>query len=233
VNNNIRAPEKKKGFRKLPIFFLLSLSIILLGTTGYFFYQYQRLSQSQIAAQVTAQEEAQKLAEDLGKLMLLPKDETPTVATVTDIEKLKDQLFFKNATNGNKVLIYPNSKLAVIYDPKANLIVNVGPINFSGPPTEAAEKTRIGLRNGTDIVGLTQKIEAEIKKSFPDADIVQKDQDKRTDYEKTIVVALNDASKDKAAELAKTLNSQVELLPEGETNPPEIDILIIVGKDKS
>lgn len=225
--------QKKRASSKFLVNLLLSMVIILLGTSGYYYYHFRKLSQSSIAAQITAHEEAQKLAADIGKLMLLPKDEAPTVATVTDIENLKDQVFFKNATNGNKVLIYPNSKLAIIYDPQANLIVNVGPIDFSEPQTQPAQKTRIGLRNGTDVVGLTYRVETNIKKLFPEVEIVFKDQDKRTDYEKTVVVVLNEASKDHATELAKVLNAQLDKLPDGETRPNEVDILIIVGKDKS
>ena len=208
---DISVPRKKEVSKKLLTYLLLVLVIVLLGTTGYFYYQFRKLSQGPIGAQITAQEEAQKLATDIGKLMLLPKDEVPTVATITDIEKLKDQLFFRNATNGNKVLIYPNSKLAIIYDPKANLIVNVGPINFSQLQTEQVEKTWIGLRNGTNIVGLTYKIEADIKRLFPEIDIVFKDQGKRTDYEKTVVVVLNETSQGIASELAKSLNAQLRV----------------------
>lgn len=138
-NNDVFIPEKKKASKKLLLYLWLGLSLILLGTTGYFFYQYRRLSQTPITAQIKTQEEAQGLVKEVGKLMLLPKDETPTVATITDIDKLKDQLFFKNAKNGYKVLIYPNSKLAIIYDPKANLLINLGPINFSQPETPAVE----------------------------------------------------------------------------------------------
>lgn len=225
--------QKTRISKKLLTYLLLSLVIILLGTTGYFYYQFHKLSKSPIAAQITAQEEAQKLATDIGKLMLLPKDEVPTVATITDIDKLKDQLFFRNATNGNKVLIYPNFKLAIVYDPKANLIVNVGPINFSQQQTQQAQKTRIGLRTGTNVASLTYKIETDIKKLFPEIDIVLKDQDKRTDYEKTVIVVLNEASKDVASELAKTLNAQLDKLPDGETKPSGVDILIIVGRDKN
>lgn len=139
MDGNVPVSEKKKISKKLLIYLLLSVTIILLGTTGYFFYQYQRLFKSPIAAQVAAQEEAKKLATAIGKLMLLPKDEIPTVATITDIDKLKDQPFFKDAANGNKVLIYANSKQAIIYDPKTNLIVNVGPINFSQQETQPAK----------------------------------------------------------------------------------------------
>lgn len=222
-------PEKTSVSKKLFIYLLLLIVILLCSSTGYFFYQYRKLSQKLTKTKITDQEETQGLVKNIGKFMLLPKDETPTVATVTDINKLKDQSFFKNASNGNKVLIYPNSKLAIIYDPKAKLIINVGPINFS----QQVQKIRIALRNGTNVVGLTNKIEAEIKKSFPEADIVLKEQDKNKDYQKTIVVVLNDSLKDTATSLAKTLNSDVNTIPEGETKPSETDILIIVGKDKS
>ena len=229
---NTPSPQKTRISKNLLTYLLLSLVIILLGTTGYFYYQYQKLFKSPIAAQITAQEEAQRLAADIGKLMLLPNDETPTVATVTDVDKLKDQLFFKNAKNGSKVLIYPNSKLAVIYDPKANLIINIGPINFAQQQAQQIQKTHVGLRNGTNISGLTFKVEADIQKSFPDVGVVMKDQDKRTDYEKTLVVVLNETAKNVATELAKALNAQMGKLPDGETKPEGVDILIIVGKDK-
>lgn len=232
MSNAVPILEKKKVSKKVLVYLWILLSIILLGTTGYFYFRYQKLSQNPISAQIASQKEAERLAKDIGKLMLLPKDEIPTVATVTDIDKLKDQLFFKNAKNGNKVLIYPNSKLAIIYDPKANLIINVGPMNFSSQQTQPIQKTRIGLRNGTNVTGLTYKIETDIKKLFPEVDIVLKDRGKNTDYEKTIIVVLNDAARNAAENLAKTLNSQVDKLPEGETLPAEVDLLIIVGKDK-
>lgn len=230
MKDDIPEAVKKRASKMLVIYFFVALSIILLGTTGYFYYQYQKLSKSPIAAQITAEEEAKKLASEIGKLMLLPKDETPTVATVSDITKLKDQQFFKNATNGNKVLIYPNSKLAIIYDPEAKLIVNVGPINFA-QQQQQVQKTRIGLRNGTTVSGLTYKLEASLQKSFSDLEFVLKDAAKRTDYEKTIIVILNESSKDVASALAKALNSQIDKLPEGELKPEGVDILIILGKD--
>lgn len=135
MNNDAPTSEKKRFSRKPLIYLWLLLTVILFGTTGYFFYQYQTLLRNPNAAQMAAQEEAKKLTKEIGKLILLPKDEIPTVATITDIDKLKDQTFFANAVNGNKVLIFPNSKLAIIYDPKANLIVNAGPINFSQQKT--------------------------------------------------------------------------------------------------
>jgi len=232
MSNEAFTSEEGKVSKKLSVYILLALSILLLGAAGYFFYQYQKLSKNPIAAQIKAQEESQKLVAEIGKIMLLPKDETPTVATVSDIDKLKDQPFFENAANGNKVLIYPDSKLAIIYDPENSLIVNVGPINFSGQQIPQAQNIRVALRNGTDVAGLTYEIETTIKDLFPEGEVTLKDQGGFTNYEKTIIVVFNDASKDAADKLAKILNSQVDRLPEGETKPADIDILIIVGKDK-
>jgi hypothetical protein len=54
--------------------------------------------------------------------------EQPTVATVSDITKLKDQAFFNNAKNGDKVLIFKNTKKAIIYRPSTNQIIEIAPI---------------------------------------------------------------------------------------------------------
>lgn len=66
----------------------------------------------------------------IGKLMVLPEDESPTLATVTDVEKLKNQAFFAKAQNGDKVLIYTENRLAILYRPSENKIIAVGTVNL-------------------------------------------------------------------------------------------------------
>ncbi len=68
------------------------------------------------------------LAKQVGELMLLPEDETPTVATVSDMHALEGQVFFKNAQVGDKVLMYLASQRAILYRPSERLIIEVGPI---------------------------------------------------------------------------------------------------------
>jgi len=235
MDNTMRTQKKKGGLRSLSFFFILAIIIILSGTTAYLYYQLQKISRNPLAAQITAQEEAKKVGELVGKLMLLPKNETPTIATVTDISKLKDQSFFKYATNGNKVLIYPNSKLAIIYDPKLNLIVNVGPVNFSqqqGGQTQTTTKTRIGLRNGTKVTGTTWVVEEALLGTFPDAEIIVRDQGNKTDYTNTVVVDLSGTMSVIAEKIATSLNARLSMLPSSEKKPLGVDILIIVGADK-
>ena len=82
----------------------------------------------------TVESEAEKIITAVGKLMILPSDEKPTIATVTNMEKVKNQIFFKNAKNGDKVLLYEKAQKAILYRPEANIIVEVGAINIGGTP---------------------------------------------------------------------------------------------------
>src|SRR5947209_2486908 len=82
----------------------VSIIVILLVIAGeYFFTKYQN---SKVDPQAQSQQEVKKILAEVGKLIDLPSGEDPTLATVTDADKLKDQPFFKNAKNGDKVLIY-------------------------------------------------------------------------------------------------------------------------------
>ncbi|MEK7680684.1 MAG: hypothetical protein AAB348_01385 [Patescibacteria group bacterium] len=70
-----------------------------------------------------------EVVENVGKLILLPDNEKPIIATIIDVEKIKkDQSFYANAKNGDIVLVYQVAKKAFIYDPVKSIIVNVGPV---------------------------------------------------------------------------------------------------------
>jgi hypothetical protein len=65
----------------------------------------------------------------LGAVMILPEGETPSISTVTDAEGLKNgATFYRDAENGDKILVYAQSGKIIIYREADNLIVNVGPI---------------------------------------------------------------------------------------------------------
>jgi len=137
MNEALVIATKKRVSTKLFVFLmcLLSLIIILSATTVYFFCRYQLLSKKSDTTQIL-QQETEDVVESLKKMILLPKDEVPTVATINDVDRLKNQLFFKNARNGNNVVIYPISKIAIIYDPKTKIIMNIGPVDFPKPQSQ-------------------------------------------------------------------------------------------------
>ncbi len=104
--------------------------VLFLGSSGVAYYFYQQYLTVKADPQRVAQDEVAALVARVGRLIVLPEGEMPTVATVNDPEKLKDQPFFANAKAGFKVLIYTNAKKAILYDPVGDKIVEVAPVNI-------------------------------------------------------------------------------------------------------
>lgn len=117
-------------------FFLLALLVVgLAGSTYAYRQKYQQAVQGPAASStVQLQTDAQLIA-DVAKLIALPANETPTVATVADPSKLKDQPFFANAQVGDKVLIYTASHKAVLYRPREHKLIEVAPLDVGAVPT--------------------------------------------------------------------------------------------------
>jgi uncharacterized protein YneF (UPF0154 family) len=117
---------------------LLTVAILLLlaggaGGTYYFYDKYQTAQNILDNPDIAAQEEVRLLTEKLGKLIVLPEDEEPTVATVLDKAGLQDQPFFQKAENGDRVVIYTKAAQAILYRPSENKIIAVAPITITQP----------------------------------------------------------------------------------------------------
>ncbi|HYU64899.1 MAG TPA: hypothetical protein VEK36_01350 [Candidatus Paceibacterota bacterium] len=114
--------------------FMISLIALVVGTSTLAFYFYNKYNQvKQSSPQQETQSEVQRLVANVSKLILLPENETPTVATVSDPTLLRDQPFFARAKIGDKVLIYANARRAILYDPVENKILEVAPLNIGTP----------------------------------------------------------------------------------------------------
>lgn len=109
---------------------MIGLGVVVVVCLVAIFQLYNKLNTLQNPTQA-AQDEVVKVVAQVGKLMVLPTDEQPTVASVTDPEKLKGQDFFLNAKVGDKVLIYQNNRKAILYSPTLNKILEVSPINLN------------------------------------------------------------------------------------------------------
>jgi hypothetical protein len=68
------------------------------------------------------------------KGVTLPKNEFPSVATISDLSKLSDQAFFDGATVGDKVLIYANAKRAILFRPSTNQIIRESRVERADDP---------------------------------------------------------------------------------------------------
>jgi hypothetical protein len=143
VNHN-KNMGKSKG---ILILVLVLLVLAASGVAAYSYGQYQK-SQEQIKSlkanpQEIAKAESKETVDAVGKLIALPKDETPTIATVTDAKKLKNQQFFAKAENGDKVLIYTQAKKAILYREKINKIIEVAPVNLGQQPSPTIQQGKV------------------------------------------------------------------------------------------
>ena len=116
------------------------LVLLSLATTGSAVFFYYKLREIQDNPQQVTIDETKAIVEKVGKLLTLPPKEQPTLATVLDKDKLKDQAFFNDARNGDKILIYTEAKKAIIYRESTDKIINVGPILLNSEAQDPVKK---------------------------------------------------------------------------------------------
>lgn len=197
---------------------------------GFLLYQNQK-SQIQDDSRRISYEDVKQLVAEVSKLIDLPKDEIPAVTTITDVAKMQDRPFFQKAKNGDKVLIYTNAAKAILYDPIIKKVIDVAPLNIGSPSAKAPILLKVVLKNGTKTAGLTTKIEDRLQKENLQFEVSSKENAEKQDYDKTVVVVLNESSKRLAESIANLLNVTIGALPDGEIKPDDADMVIILGKD--
>lgn len=210
-------------------FFGLILTLIFVAAiaAGYYYYQsYQKLLKN---PEIVTTQEVAWLQDSVGKLMVLP-NETPSTATVLDNSKLKDQPFFANAENGDKILIYSTAKKAILYRPSIKKIIEVMPLALDTSTTGTTQNIKVALLNGTTTDGLTSTAEVNIKNKIANVSVVSKGQAQKSSYTATIVVDLSGTKADQVKAIAEAVGGTVGSLPAGETKPTGADILVIVAK---
>jgi hypothetical protein len=65
----------------------------------------------------------------IGRHILLPSGEQPTLATINDVSKYSSVEFFKNATDGDQLLVYAQARQAILYRPSIDKIIAVAPLD--------------------------------------------------------------------------------------------------------
>lgn len=215
--------ETNKSLLSSKIIVILAL-VVALVSIGFATYQYteaQKLKTTEGAKQA-ADDEAKALKAKVALLMQLPT-EKPTVATIKDITKLKDQPFFNGAKNGDKVLIFTEARKAVIYRESENKIINSGPIAVTSDQEASKGVTVLASKNGSS---------ADAKTTVASIQGITVSEGKATkNYTKTQVLDVSGSSADKAKEVAAALGGEViTTLPSGETAPAGASIIVFVKR---
>lgn len=213
---------------------IILVSVILIFAAGAFAYY---LVKQNLPATTD-----KDLAVKVAKLIDLPA-ETPTMATIDDLSKLKDQTFYAKAKVGDVLLVYALAQKAILYRPSTNKIINVTPVNLPSPspyPLAASPSpspsplapSRLALYNGTLTAGLTTITENSLKSKNYNITVVSRG-NAIDNYEKTLVVDISKAHSEIASQLAIELKGAVGDLPPNEASasatPDKADILIFLG----
>lgn len=236
---NKRALKNPKVINGLLVLIIIVLiAAIIVGVKqGTLFQSNTEVSEAQV----------QRVIKKLDRLIVLPAEETPVVARITNAEALKTaQSFYENASDGDYVLVYPEAGQAFIFNSRANKVVNVGPVigqpaapaSSENETTEAVEEAAavpdvdvvaIEIRNGSTIPGLATDLEA-VMEEFAEYDVVAVENAFTDTYTGNIVVDLTDTGSLVTEQLAQELNAEVlSVLPEGES-PSDAELVIILGE---
>ncbi len=145
TSGEVSKKKKKSGisgkqFMGLMVVGLLVLTGLLESSRRQAFAQLKAMSvrMEQVSGGNTLQnkQEAERVVNLLRTHMFIPEDVQPTVATIVDVEKLRDRnVFYKNAKNGDHLVVTPER--AILFDSKANVIIDVVPVQVK-PAAEPA-----------------------------------------------------------------------------------------------
>jgi len=225
-------------------FIIIAIILVLLALVPSIYF-YSKYSQSQKLLQNQTNDQTAALVEKVSKLIELPKNEVPTIATVADKTKLTDQVFFANAQNGDKVLIYTQAKKAILYRPSTNKIIEVAPVNLgdqaktnpvtspAASPSAAPKIVKVALYNGTTTIGLTATAEKQLKLKLPDVKVTVKESADKDDYLKTLVSDQTGKQGQTAKQIAEIIGGELSSISATKSLPSykDADILVILGED--
>jgi len=129
VQKSIQSQPVKHRPKRLKTLAIVVLVVVVSLLTYQYIDARQQIKQLQKAPAKSqqSQDSSDAVIAKVSKLTILPAEQ-PTVATVSDINKLRAQPFFANAKDGDRVLIFKNTKKAIIYRPSTNQIVEIAPI---------------------------------------------------------------------------------------------------------
>lgn len=232
-------PTKLKNLlTKLKVLHIIVVALAL--ALIFILYQYyiaqNELKNFKTNPEQAASYEIEKIAGEVGKLIDLPQGETPTIATVTDPQKLNDQAFFEKAEVGDKVLIYNNAKKAILYRQSTKKVLEVAPINIGEQKSTAASPTQQEIKfvilNGTSTVGLAGKYRDIVSQKITDAQIVSVGNYSQNNIEKTFIAQSANTNSNQQEEIAKTLEIETGVVNSSQIDK-EVDFIIVVGADKS
>lgn len=212
-------------WKKVFVLIALVAGVILLLSGGYYFMKsYFELKTFK------DERDVDRYKSMLKKHMVLPKEE-PIIASVKDVEKLKkEQPFYRNAINGDKVFIWTDK--AVIYRPEEDRIIDFGiiiPKKSISPSPQSSRVVNITIlsssTNPEEGLNVTQSLQS---KQFQGVSFAINNGSKTGSYKKTIIIDKSGGNNTIVNQLAEELSASIETsVPANEKVNNNTDIVII------
>lgn len=124
-SDDVSTQSPVPGKKVLPILIGLIMAVSVFAV--FFYNEAEALKQN---PNVLNERKIALLVKKVEKIIALPEGELPTVATVADTKPLIGNPFFARAKVGDQIIMYTAARKAFLYDPKANIIVEVASINI-------------------------------------------------------------------------------------------------------
>lgn len=216
-------PAKK---RIIPKIIYASVLVLLLAFGIFFFVKYQQVNSKYKVAIMTVDQKNQQIVARIGKLIDLPKNETPEIALFPDKKTFSGsttvKAFYANAEKGDYVVAYKGANQTIIYRDATNKIIKSGEYVYF---TAGLNPIKLAILAPTD---QQQAIANKINGTILNADIVAQQQPKVLPAQ-SYVVDVTGTNAKAAKELADKLGLPVGQLPEGETKPEGATLIVVIA----
>ncbi|MAF81073.1 hypothetical protein CL628_03630 [bacterium] len=160
TKKGVSSPGKRKGSRSF-LNFILFIAIIVVVALFVRAEMERRATQEELTLKAAELEQLRETAERSGQAVAdevleklrqhidLPVDPVPTVATIVDVEQLREaNEFYAPAENGDHLII--TDRRAILYDSDRDIILDIVPVQINQQQAEAALGEGEEAPEGTD-----------------------------------------------------------------------------------
>ena len=250
--------ESKKGISKPFIVGVIVVGVIILGAAAIYIFAVTR-ENTPIPNKANLElAQVQEVIDNVAKLMDIPEGEAPIMLYVSNADNLKSQDFFKNAENGDRVMVFKSSKQAILYRASTNKIISatfatdqeIEAIKALAQPKEqvstqsadikaptpSASNPKVVILNGTKEAGLAKKASKLLDEDSYD---VVGTGNTQGDYDKTTVVDVSKSTNIPSSKISgiistySKIKTTIQKLPPQEAAPAGAEVVIILGNDFS
>lgn len=184
-----------------------------------------------------AMDEATQLTTLIGQSVDLPPNETPIIATVTDVNVLDKRIFPGEIRDGDKILIYRVAGRVILFRPSTEKVVTSGSlppeILFEGGMEASGQgkvAPTIAVYIATDDVAWVAETEEKLQKNFSYLGDYMRQNARLGNYTGVSIYNPSFFQSELAEKMAEVFGGTFEeTIPIGE-DIPSTDLLIIIGE---